>query len=497
MKRAHNLKMNSMKYVLLFYIVFVILAFSNSDRINEKSIQKPNVLFIAIDDINDWTGFSGENSQVKTPNLDRLAKESVVFTNAYCSGPACGPSRTSLLYGIYPHKSGSYGHHEVYNPVNIPVLAERETLPSLFKREGYYTAGSGKIDHYRSTVGYDKYFNTGDPGPDPESPDTYIPDGDLPKPLGFKFGPVKSEDEKNMCDFQITEWAIQQLDQEFDRPFFIGVGYKKPHLPWIAKQSNFDKFDLNSIQLPDILENDLDDLPEKGREFAHSIFGFFQMEEESDHEFVKKQPMYWKKLVRAYMASINHTDEMIGKLMSALEESPHKDNTIIILWGDHGWHLGEKEHWRKFTLWRKGTRTPLIIYDPNNILKGSRIEHPVSLQDIYPTLVDLCGLKTKQEIDGNSLLPLIKDPQIKWDHPVLISHGPGNFAVCADDWRYIRYYDGGEELYNTKEDPNEYFNLAGKSEFQGILQKLYSYIPEDYKHILGPRFKQFYPVTDE
>jgi len=484
-----ELNLKKMNYFLLLTLFFPLLTFSNDLRLNEKSPQKPNVLFIAIDDINDWTGFLGENSQAITPNMDRLAEEAMVFTNAYCSAPVCGPSRTSLLYGIYPHKSGSYGHHVVYNPQNIAVLAERLTLPALFKSEGYYTAGAGKICHYGITEGYDTYFNTGDSEPNPDSPDTYIPDRNLPRPLGFTFGSVRQDKEKDMGDYQITEWAIHQLNQKLDRPFFIGVGYKKPHLPWIAKQSNFEKFDIESISIPEIVENDLDDVPEIGKEFAQSLFGFYKMEKMSDHEFVKKQPMYWKKLVRAYLASINHTDEMIGKLLDALNKSQYKNNTIIVLWGDHGWHLGEKEHWRKMTLWRKGTRTPLIIYAPDKAMQGYRFEYPVSLQNIYPTLVDLCELKTSQKLDGNSLAPVLANPKCEWNHPVLISHGPGNFAICYEDWRYIRYFDGSEDA----EMPNyEYSNLIEISDFQMILEKCRSFVPGQYEKILGPRFKQFY-----
>lgn len=481
-----------MKSYLSLTVFFILLTFSNGYGLNVKRTQKPNVLFIAIDDINDWSGFLGGNHQAMTPNLDSFAAESMVFTNAYCSAPVCGPSRTSLLYGIYPHKTGSYGHQKIYDPKNIPVFAERESLPSLFQREGYYTAGAGKIFHYEHT-GFDEYFDSSDPEPNPECMDSYIPDENLQHPLGFKFGPVRSNDEKNMCDYKITEWAIQKLNQKIESSFFIGVGYKKPHLPWIAKQSNFDKFNLDSIKLPEIQENDLEDIPKVGKEFAHSLFGFYKMEEESDHEFVTKQPMYWKKLVRAYLASMNHTDEMIGNLLSALKKSAYKDNTIVVIWGDHGWHLGEKEHWRKMTLWRKGTRTPLVIYAPNCSSEGSRFEFPVSLQDIYPTLVELCGLKTKQKLDGNSLVPLLNNPKIEWNHPVLISHGPGNFSVCSGSWRYICYFDGSEELYNILEDPNEYDNLVENIEFQMMLKKCRSYVPKEYENVLGPRFKLFYP----
>ncbi len=471
---------------LLIEIIFNI--WLSPEQVSERIPDKPNVLFIAIDDINDWVEFMGENSASITPNLNSLANESTAFLNAYCSAPVCGPSRTSLLYGIFPHKSGSYGHHAIYDPENIPELAERETLPALFRREGYYTAGAGKIFHYNSKDGFETYFDADDPKPDPDHSDTFTP-----TESALRFGPVKPEDETAMCDYQITEWAIEQLNTDFKKPFFIGVGYKKPHLPWIAKQANFEKFNLDSIKLSHILENELEDIPNgMGQEFAHSLFGFYKMEDESDHEFVQKHPMLWKKLIRAYMASINHTDEMIGKLIKGFQESPYHENTIIVLWGDHGWHLGEKEHWRKMTLWRKGTRTPFMIYDPRITKKGSRVKHPVSLQDIYPTLVELCELNTEQELDGRSLVPLLRDKQHSWDYPVLISHGPGNFAVCSGNWRYIQYYDGGKELYDIEVDPREHINRANNPDSYRIIQKLQAHIPKEYKHTLGPRFNVFY-----
>lgn len=470
-------------YLTLIFIILIVSI--NVNALANQNNDKLNVLFICIDDINNWVGYLGENPQVLTPNIDKFAEESMVFSNAYCSAPVCGPSRTSLLYGIYPHKSGSYGHHEVYDPKNIPLLANRETLPALFRREGYYTAGSGKIFHYGSD-GFQVYYNpTSDPEPNRAHSDTNT-SGD------FKFGPVKPEMESEMIDFKITEWAINQLNQSFDSPFFISVGYKKPHLPWIAKESNFEKFNLDSIRLPFILENDMEDLPESGKIFARSLFGFNTMDTESDHEFITKQKGLWQRLIRSYLSSINHTDEMIGKLLNALKNSQYKNNTIIVLWGDHGWHLGEKEHWRKMTLWRKGTRTPLIIYAPDNTIKGSRYEDPVSLQDIYPTLVDLCGLNTNQNLDGLSLLPILKEPKLKLNKPVIISHGPGNFAICKENWRFIQYYNGDEELYDIENDPNEFHNLAEIPEFNKIIEDLRLHVPIDYQKIFGPRFKYFY-----
>jgi arylsulfatase A-like enzyme len=470
--------------------LFVLLLSSCQQK--EKPASQPNVLFIAIDDLNDWTGFMGGHPQARTPKMDRLASHSTVFTNAYCSSPACGPSRTSLLYGIQTYKSGSYGHHEVYNPNNLPVFSSLKTIPALFRQQGYYTAGSGKIFHYaQDNEDFEVYYKpkNGRVFPNPKNSESYIPKGKRPY-SDFQFGPISTENEHKIHDKQYADWAVDQLGIKHDKPFFLAVGFEKPHLPWVAPQSYFDQFDLDSIELPELLDGDFEDLPEEGKIFAHNIFGFFHLEP-NEHQHIISQPGLWKRLIKAYLACIAHTDAMVGRVVDALNESPYRDNTIIVLWSDHGWHLGEKEHWRKMSLWAQGSRAPLVIHLPGKD-QHEQITRPVSLQNIYPTLVDLCGLKTDQLMDGHSLGPLLSDPGNDWQYPAIISHGPGNFAVCLREWRYIQYYKGGQELYNIKDDPNEYNNLADDEKYKAVIDELRSHVPTEYTTLLGPRFKAFY-----
>ncbi|MCY1719393.1 sulfatase [Prolixibacteraceae bacterium Z1-6] len=481
------------KFIALsrFAFLLAVLLFYSCQQKN-KELLKPNVLFIAIDDLNDWTGFLGGHPQAHTPQMDKLASSSIVFRNAYCSGPACGPSRTSLLYGIQPYKSRSYGHHDVYNPKNMDVFTNLKSLPAVFREHGYYTAGCGKIDHYQVVNNdFEIYFKSPNDRvfPDPDNPETVIPKGGRPI-SDFQIGPISAEDELKMHDRQYAEWAAEKLKQKHDRPFFLAVGFEKPHLPWVAPQEYFNKFDLDSIILPDVPEGDLDDTPEMGKIFAHNIFGFFHTDPD-EHSRITGQPDMWKQLVRAYLASSAHTDAMVGKVVNALMESEYRDNTIIILWSDHGWHLGEKEHWRKMTLWEQGTRTPLIINLPANN-KFEAVSTPVSLLDIYPTLTELCGFEKDQPKDGHSLVPLIKNPECDWEHPAIMTHGPGNFAVCYKNWRYIQYYDGGEELYNEANDPDDYNNLIGIDTYNSVAKELRQYTPKEYKKVLGPRFMKFY-----
>lgn len=443
---------------------------------------KPNVIFIAIDDLNDWTGFSGGNPQAQTPHMDALAKQGTVFNHAYCSAPACGPSRTALMYGIYPHKSGSYGHHSIYDPKNL-LPSERLPLNLSFQKNGYYTAGCGKIFHYAEKRGWDEYV-----GNFPGKPAEMTSLGKTRPLSDWRTGIIDTESNSDTPDGKLTDWAIEQLEKDHQKPFFIALGLRKPHLPWVAPKKYFDLYDPEKIQLPPSPKDDLDDVPNTGKAFAHNILGFFKVD---DHKAILSHEGAWKKLVHAYLATTTFTDSNVGKIMQALKKSPHKDNTIIVLWGDHGWHLGEKEHWRKMTLWERGTRVPFIIKVPRGKSNGKKIDASVSLQDIYPTLVDLCQLEVEPQLDGNSLRPLLENTDPDWDKPVIMSHGPGNFAVRQGAWRLIHYADATEELYNIIEDPKEFTNLATDPEFAAVVQELRSALPQQWKYLLGPRFKKF------
>ena len=446
----------------------------------EGTPTKPNVLFIAVDDLNDWVGYLGGHPQASTPHIDALAGQGVAFTHAYCPAPVCGPSRTALMYGIFPHRSGSYGHHAVYEPKNL-LAKERLPLNLAFQENGYYTAGCGKIFHYPEPRGWDIYKRS--------FPDIKRADNErLGEGIGLGFGIQDTDDDSETADGQLTDWAIAQLQRKHDKPFFIALGLMKPHLPWNAPKKYFAQHDLDTVKLPDVPEDDLNDVPEAGKVFAHSMVGFHRQD---DHEAITAVDGAWEKLVRAYLATSSFADANVGRLLDALDRSPHLENTIVVLWGDHGWHLGEKSHWRKMTLWERGTRTPFIIRMPGAKANGNRIETPVSLQDIFPTLVDLCGLKVQQELDGNSLKPLLADPSASWDKPVLVSHGPGNFAVRMGSWRLIHYADGGEELYDIGSDPGEITNLARVPEYAERAAELRKQLPKSWQYVMGPRFKNF------
>lgn len=494
----HTIK-NVVKVISAYLTVFTasLLLFSSTLLGQSKAGENapPNILFIAIDDLNDWTGFLGGHPQAKTPNLDLLAESGIVFTNAHASAPICGPARTSLMYGKYPHKTGSYGHHQVYSPKNLSAFDSLKTIPTVFRENGYYTAGSGKIFHYGDDQNdFETYFNpSGGVPPDPNNEDSFYPDDSVGPPFAnLRIGPFAQENVGKDRDKQISEWAIDQLKSEHDKPFFIGVGFHRPHLPWSAPQKYFDKFDLNEIQLPPgVWDRDLDDLPHAGKLFSRSMFGLYLMDDMSDHEFITGQPMLWERFVRAYLATTAYVDALVGDVLEALNASEYAENTIIVLWGDHGWHLGEKETWRKMTLWERGTKTPLIFSIPGNRANGSKVNHPVSLLDIYPTLVDLLQFEVEQELDGNSLMPLINNPLEEWDKPIIISHGPGNFAVGSGQWRYIQYQNGDEELYNTSIDKYEFYNLADNDEYEKIKNRLSKIIPDEYVRLYGPRFEQF------
>jgi arylsulfatase A-like enzyme len=278
------------------------------------------------------------------------------------------------------------------------------------------------------------------------------------------------------------------LQRRHKKPFFIALGLHKPHLPWDAPKKYFDRLDLKTIQLPKVPQHDLADLPEAGRLFARAKVGFSRVD---DHQAITEVDGAWEKLVRAYLATSTFADANVGRILDALKASDYSANTIVVLWGDHGWHLGEKQHWRKMSLWEQGTRTPLIIKVPQATGNGTRIQAPVSLQDIFPTLIDLCGLEADQEIDGNSLKPLLVNPQTAWDKPVVISHGPGNFAVRKGAWRLIHYADGSEELYNVEADPGEFSNLAGNPEHHAKRLELQEHVPTDWRYVMGKRFKNF------
>lgn len=486
---------------IILSIVFLLLTIIICSGQN-KNLNKPNVLFIAVDDLNDWTGYIGGHPQAKTPNIDRLAKKGVAFTHAYASAPLCNPSRVSLLTSILPSNSGVYGNAEAKFRKKIP---DAVTLMQYFKLYGYKTMGAGKIFHGFNNPGDDQswdYYHRINRNPNLiQTKNGKIKskfngrDIELPHPSLFNWGPIDIEDEE-MPDVKVANWAISELNKKHEKPFFLAFGFTKPHLPWYVPRKYFEKFPLDEIILPETIAADIDDLPPFGKKLAREIYipstgKNFNVSGDVEHKQIISANQ-WKKGVQAYLATINFADVYLGAVLDALADSQYAQNTIVVLWGDHGWHLGEKEHWRKHALWEDTTRTPLVIYYPDVIKNATSISHPISLLDIYPTLVEMCGLPTKENIDGKSFYELLKHPNQSWDRPVLMTLGKGNHAVRTKRWRYIQYFDGTNELYDHNVDPNEWKNLSGLTKYNDVIETLKKSLPktkknQSYSHSINPK----------
>ena len=427
---------------------------------------KRNILFIAIDDMNDWIGCLGGHPNTITPNLDRLGARGVNFSSAHCAAPLCNPARAALMTGRRPSSTGVYLNSQPYH--GSKVLKDAVTLNQHFKNSGYLTLGCGKIYHgtqgaFADTKGWHDYGNPNDTSVLPGKP----PLAGAAGQGHFDWGPTTTGDE-NMRDYQTTEWIAKHLQAKHDQPMFLACGFTRPHLPWYVPKKYFDMHPLDRVQLPVVKEDDLDDVPPIGRRFAKPT---------GDHARVTRADA-WKKGVQAYLASITFCDAMVGRVLRALETGPHANDTLIVLWSDHGWHLGEKLHWRKFTLWERSTRNILMFVAPGVTQPGGVCNRPVSMMDIYPTLMDLAGLKAPGIQEGESLMSWLRNPNAPKKTPALTTYQFGNHAVRSEQWRYIRYNDGGEELYDRAKDPEEWTNLAAKPELAAVKKDLARWLPK-------------------
>ena len=415
-----------------------------------------NVLFISIDDLNHWVGYLGRNAQTRTPNIDALAARGVWFTHSYCAAPLCNPSRAALMSGLRPSTSGVYMNDNDWRT----AIPEDLPLTAAFRNGGYYVCGAGKIYHeaFRRRSEWDDYLD--DAGQDPK------PSGDTGVG-GIRFAPLDCDD-RDLREWKIVDYGIQQLRKEHDKPFFLAVGLHKPHMPWNVPRKYYDMHPLDDINLPPFREDDLNDLPTAALAMAKP---------EGDHAAILASGR-WKDAIQGYLAAISYCDAMVGRLLDALATSAYRDNTLICFWSDHGWHLGEKQHWRKFTLWEEAARAPFIWVVPELTPSNARCDRTVDFMSIYPTLMDLCGLPTPEHVEGTSILPLLKDPSAPWDTPAITTYGRQNHSVRNENWRYIRYADGGEELYDEQADPYEWTNLAGKPESAERKEALTMWLPE-------------------
>jgi arylsulfatase A-like enzyme len=423
-----------------------------------------NILFIPVDDLNHWIGVLGRNNQVKTPNIDKLAKSGVLFSSAHCAAPICCPSRAALLSGKRPSSTGVYGNSNDWRT----VIPEQETMPTFFRTKGYEVLGGGKIYHggFDRDTEFDFYYRGGkDGGGGVNEKGSFG---------GVRWGVMKGGDD-DLKDYHVAEWAVGELSKKHDKPFFLSPGIFRPHMPWNVPQKYYDLFPLETIQLPPYKKDDLDDMPEEGRKMALSLGDWKALMETANPE------LEWKKAIRAYMACIAYADAMIGKIIDALDKSEYKNNTIVVLWGDHGWHLNEKNHWRKFSLWEEATRAPLIFRVPGVTQAGTECRTPVDFMSIYPTLSKLCGFSVPKHVEGISIVPLLQNVNAVWNVPAVTTHGFNNHAVRTKKYRYISYAGGGEELYDEEKDPYEWNNIANATGSKEIIKELRKYLPKTNK----------------
>ncbi|HEU0123790.1 MAG TPA: sulfatase [Bryobacteraceae bacterium] len=441
-------------------------------------VSRPNVLFLSVDDMNDWVGCLGGYNGVQTPNIDRLAKRGALFANAHCASPLCNPSRTALLTGQRPSTTGMYNNDQFWRP-NLPNAV---TLPMHFKANGYHVAGAGKVFHH--TAGnnppsqWDEVQLQVFDDPWYRRADWYPWNKRVPAPAGHPFNGLRNFQgefdwgvipaaEREYGDQRAVDFGLNFLSKSHEKPFFLAVGLWHPHIPMFAPQKYFDLYPPEKVKIPYTPAGDLDDVPKTGQEWAAA--------RRDEHNRIVREGK-WRDAVRAYLAAITFADAMIGRLLDGLETSAHANNTVVVFWSDNGWHLGEKDHWHKSTLWQRATHVPLIIAGPGVRQPGISRKQAVSLLDLYPTLTDLCRLPQRKECEGRSLVPQLQDAAAPRP-PAVIDYLPGNHAVRDVRYRYIRYRDGSEELYDEQADPEDWRNLASDPKYATLKQNLAKWIP--------------------
>ena len=467
-----------MKYILFSLLAAVPLAtFAQPANANEA---RPNILFIAVDDMNDWVGCLNGHPDAITPNIDRLAARGTLFTNGHTASPVCNPSRAAFLSGRGPWTTGVY--HNVDNWDQSPALRESVLLPRHIRDQGYRVMMGGKIYHGApkmtkdiahedaGRMGAQSFKVIADDFPDPFK--------DLSGVHNFAvhWGGLEGEKADQLSDPKIAAWAADRLADDYDDPFLLMVGFHRPHTPLTSPKEFWDQFDREKLTLPPLNPNDLDDMPWMGKQVA--IAGFQDME--GGHYKQITERGHHRDVLKGYLAACTFVDAQIGKVLDALDASPHRDNTIVVLFSDHGWGIGERYHFKKWGLWDDTTRVPFIIHVPGITKAGSQTDAGVTLLDLYPTLVDLCGIDTPgHPLDGQSLRPLLENPNTTWSRPALTTYGPNNHALRSSRWRYIRWADGSEELYDHKNDPNEWHNIAKDSSNDAIKSQLAKHFPKN------------------
>ncbi|WPJ97813.1 sulfatase [Coraliomargarita algicola] len=420
---------------------------------------QPNVLFISVDDMNDFPAFANRYPDAKTPHMNRLAERGTVFANAHCQFPICGPSRASVMSGLHPSALG-YDHHMKDND-----LQERanemgtDLLHSYFSKNGYTTLAIGKI--YHTHVPENSVDVSG--GREDFSEGTGLLKENWPQENTRTDWAMAPERDDQLPDFRTAQWTVEQLQAEHQKPFFMMVGFLRPHVPWYVPKKWFDLYDKDKLTLPAYRSDDLDDIPDIAKRIS-----IYENMPRTDWAIENKQ---WRNILHAYLASISFADAQVGKVLDALDASPYRDNTIIVLWSDHGYQLGEKNTFQKHSLWDRSTHVPMIIVDPRH-QAGQRSERVVSLLDLYPTLVELCDLPTNVINQGRSLVPLLKAPTTEWPYPAITGWKENSFSILNERYRYIRYGDGSEELYDHQNDLNEFTNMANNTAYNETKSKM-------------------------
>lgn len=447
--------------------------------------ERPNVLFISVDDLNDMPTFMGTYPDAITPNMDRLASRGVLFTRAHAQVPLCGPSRACVMTSTLATTHGFHGH---ISDRKVQLRGEEmgtSTMPEYFGDHGYHVMAVGKLFHHHVPKGtVDESGGRGSWNNHPDGKQKYNGGRTY---TDWAPWPGSEED---MSDHQTAKWAVERLNKKYDKPFLMMVGFLRPHVPWVVPQRWFDRYpNPEKLKLPAYKADDLADVPELSR------FLNVSTEMPSTDDLVKKGE--WHEVIQAYLASCTFVDHYVGQVIDAVEASPNASNTIIVLWSDHGYHLGEKNTFQKESLWERSSHVPLIFAGPS--IKPQQIcGRVVSLIDILPTLADICRLPKKQAWEGRSILSLIEDPATQWKHPALTSWQGNNVAVQTEKYRYIHYVDGSEELYDHSLDLNEWKNLADSQDYSVVKNELKSHLPAKYvERSLGKQQKIMAQRLDE
>ena len=459
------------------------------------SSTRPNVLFVAVDDLNCWINCMGSHYGVITPHLDQMAKEGVSFVNAHCASPCCHPSRVAVLTGCSPQKTGVVRNWHTVPTIPSwrlsPVLTNAVTLPEYFKAMGYEVKGGGKIFH---ATQYERYNEN-----DPTIWDDYFPSRQqaIPfqptppfdffklnkqsgRPQGYlDWTPLKIADNE-MSDYKVVDWALSEIKKEHANPFFLAVGLFRPHVPFQVPEKYYELYPPEKIPQPPVYPAGVTPAPAV---MSTNIIGAFG-----------RSSYLWARdthnvtnAVRGYLASVTFCDTMLGRLLTGLRESRYGSNTVIVLFSDNGYHLTEKERFEKFTLWKESTRVPLLIVAPNIARPGGICREPVSLLDLFPTLVELCGGRPFQQLDGETLVPWLTNPAIAKSTPVYtFGSEPGNLAMVSKQFRYISYFNGSEELYDLQKDPDEFINLSTETAYQEVLAGIRKSLPHRVAEFTPP-----------